>query len=75
MLVISGGNKTWSTSPEPVVISDSRLPVKIELETGFSLNTLYTANVTVIMNTTNISSSNNFSVFIYTYDVKQHSSK
>ena len=75
MLVISGGNKTWSTSPEPVVISDSRLPVKIELETGFSLNTLYTANVTVIMNTTNISSSNNFSVFIYTYNVKQHSCK
>ncbi|CAI8043159.1 hypothetical protein GBAR_LOCUS23946 [Geodia barretti] len=61
MLVISGGNKTWSTSPEPVVISDSRVPVKIELETGFSLNTFYTANVTVFMNTTNISSSNNFS--------------
>ena len=45
-----------------LVIRDSLQPVEIELETGFSVNTLYTATVTVFTDYANISSSQNFSM-------------
>ena len=63
MLEISGGNWTWSTSQDPVVIRDSLQPVKIELETSITVNTLYTATVTVFTDYANISSSQEFSVY------------
>ena len=67
MLEISGGNRTWSTSQDPVVIRDSLQSVEIELETEFSVNTLYTATVTVFTDYANISSSQNFSKCVCTH--------
>ena len=61
ILEISGGNRTWTTTDMPVVISDSQLPVKIEEEDGFTVNTEYTATVTVFTDYANMSSSQNFS--------------
>ena len=49
----------------PQLAGDSLQPVKIELETGFSINTLYTATVTVFTDYANISSSQKFSMQYY----------
>ena len=62
ILVISGGNRMWSHTKYPVAITDFLQPIEEELETGFSLFTLYTANVTVFTKYANISSTADFSV-------------
>ena len=61
ILVISGGNETWSTSDGPVAITDSSQPVEVEEETRFVVNTDYTATVTVFTDYANMTSSQNFS--------------
>lgn len=61
MLTISDGNKTWTSTRDPVAIIDARQPVEVEMESGFLMDTDYLATITVFTEYTNISSSTTFS--------------
>ena len=61
MLFISEGTRMWSTSDARVPIKDSSEHVVVELESGFVINTEYTATITVFTEYANMSSSDSFS--------------
>ena len=63
MLTISDGNKTWTSSRDPVIIDTSQ-PVEVEMESEFLMDTDYLVTITVFTEYTNISSNKTFSELI-----------